>query len=131
MAANLYKAGGEIRSVTYSNSGSAISAGDVVVLGATDAKKVRVGIALDDIAATSGTGQVAISGCWTFPKVSAAVIAQGDSVNWDSSAGAVDDNAHTTAAGDVAQFGMADAAGAATTTTINVWIEEPGTYDAA
>jgi predicted RecA/RadA family phage recombinase len=131
MAANLYKAGGEIRTVTYSNSGSAISAGDVVVLASTDAKKCRIGIALDDIAATSGTGQVAISGCWTLPKVSAAVIAQGESVNWDSSEGAVDDNAHTTAAGDVKEFGMADAAGAATTTSINVWIDEPGTFDAA
>lgn len=131
MAANLYKAGGEIRSVTYTNSGSAISAGDVVVLASTDGKKCRVGVALDDIAASTGTGQVAVSGCWTFAKVSAAVIAQGESVNWDSSAEAVDDCSHTTAAGDVASFGMADAAAAATTTTVNVWIDEPGTYDAA
>jgi predicted RecA/RadA family phage recombinase len=129
MATNYVK--GTIRSVTYSNSGSAISSGDVVVLGGADGKKCRVGIAMEDIAATSGTGQVAVTGCWSFAKVSAAVITQGQSVNWDSSEEAVDDNAHTTAAGDVAQFGMADANGAATTTSINVWIDEPGTYDAA
>lgn len=129
MATNYVK--GPIHSVTYSNSGSAISSGDVVVLGGADAKKCRVGIAMDDIAATSGTGQVAVTGCWSFPKVSAAVITQGQSVNWDASAGEVDNNAATSAAGDVVQFGMADADGAATTASINIWIDEPGTYDAA
>jgi len=109
---------------------AAISAGDVVVLGGTDAKKVRVGVAVTDIA-QAGTGPVAISGCFRLPKVSAAVIKQGDSVNWDSSEGKVDDNAHTTGAGDVAQFGMAAEAGANLQTEINVWIDEPGTYDAA
>jgi predicted RecA/RadA family phage recombinase len=131
MAANLYKAGGEIRTVTYTNTGSAISSGDVVVLGGTDAKKCRVGVALEDIAASSGTGQVAISGCWTFPKTAIAVIKQGESVAWDSNPGAIDDNAFSTGAGDVAQFGMADADAGNGTTTINVWIDEPGTYDAA
>jgi predicted RecA/RadA family phage recombinase len=129
MATNYVK--GAITSVTYSNSGSAISSGDVVVLASTDAKKCRVGIAMEDIAATTGTGQVAVTGCWTFPKVSDADIAQGESVNWDSSEGEVHDCSHTTAAGDVASFGMADTAGAATTTSINVWIDQPGTYDAA
>ena len=129
MAANLYKAGGEIRSVTYSNSGSAISAGDVVVLGGTDGKRAHVGIALDAIAASTGTGQVAVSGCWTFPKVSAGVIAQGEGVSWDASAGAVDDNALSLTAGDVGDFGMADAAAAALSTTVNVWIDEAGTFE--
>jgi len=131
MAATLHKAGGTIRSVTYSNgTGSAISSGDVVVLASTDAKKCRVGVAMADIADGS-SGQVAISGCFAFAKVSAAVIAQGESVNWDASADAVDDNAATSAAGDVVEFGMADEAAGNGATTINVWIDEPGTYDAA
>lgn len=129
MATNYVK--GPIHSVTYSNTGSAISSGDVVILGGADGKKCRVGIAMEDIAATSGTGQVAVTGCWTLPKVSAAVITQGQSVNWDSDPGAVEDNAHSTGAGDVAEFGMADANAGATTTSVNVWIDEPGTYDAA
>lgn len=120
---------GEINTVDYT-AGSAISSGDVVILGATDAKKVRVGVALSDIA-NGSVGAVAITGCFAFTKVSAAVIAQGDSVNWDSSLSSVEDNAHTTAAGDVAEFGMADLAYGAGTTTANVWINEPGTYDAA
>jgi len=128
MAATYHK--GEVISTVDYVAGSAISSGDVVVLGGTDAKKVRVGVALADIASGS-TGAVAITGCWKFTKVSAAVIKQGDSVNWDSSVSSVDDNAHTTAAGDVAEFGMADAAGANGETTINVWIDQPGTYDAA
>ena len=127
MATNHVK--GEINTVNYT-AGSAISSGDVIVIGGTDAKKVRVGVALGDIASGS-VGAVAITGCWTMAKVSAAVIKQGDSVNWDSSVPAVEDNAHTTAAGDVAEFGMADAAGANGDTTIAVWIDQPGTYDAA
>ena len=127
MATNHVK--GEINTVDYT-AGATISSGDVVVLGATDAKKVRVGVALDDIA-NGSIGAVAITGCFKLAKVSAGVIAQGDSVNWDSSASAVDDNAHTTAAGDVSEFGMADTAAAATVLFCDVWINEPGTYDAA
>ncbi|MNC91255.1 hypothetical protein D3C83_74850 [compost metagenome] len=36
-----------------------------------------------------------------MPKVSAAVIAQGENLTWDASAGAFDDNAATPATGDV------------------------------
>jgi len=52
-------------------------------------------------------------------------------VNWDTSAGAVDDNAHTTAAGDVAQFGAAMIDAGNGVTVLDVDIAEPGTYDAA
>lgn len=122
---------GAVETINYPNaSGSTIASGAVVVLASTDAKKCRVGIAIKDIA-NGATGAVAISGCWTFAKVSAAVIAAGESVNWDSSESKVDDNAQTTAAGDVAQFGMADKAAGNTITSIDVWINEPGTYDAA
>lgn len=81
--------------ITYSNTGSAISAGDVVVVGE------QIGVALVDIAATTGTGSVAMSGVFDLPKVDAAVIAQGESVIWDVSAGKFDDNAATPATGDV------------------------------
>lgn len=120
---------GEINTVNYT-AGATISSGDVIVLGVVDAKKCRVGVALTDIA-NGSVGAVAITGCFTFVKVSAAVIGQGDAVNWDSNLASVEDNAHTTGAGDVAEFGMADAAAAATVLTCDVWIDTPGTYDAA
>lgn len=80
--------------ITYANSGSAISAGDVVVIGQ------NIGIALVDIA-NGASGSVAMSGVFTVPKVSAAVIAQGESVIYDVSASAFDDNVATPATGDV------------------------------
>lgn len=92
--------------ITYSNTGSAISSGDVVVVGEI------IGVALEDIAATTGTGAVQIEGVFTLAKVSAAVIAQGEEVIWDSSASAFDDNAATPATGDVSNCCVAmEAAG--------------------
>lgn len=111
MATNYVNAGDV---VTYSNSGSAISAGDVVKVGQ------QIGIALVDIAATSGTGSVALSGVFTVPKVSAAVIAQGESVIWDASAGAFDDNLATPASGDVSGCCVAMEAAGNGVTTIDV-----------
>ena len=100
--------------VDYSNTGTAISSGDVVVMGvasATDGSSV--GVALTDIAATTGVGAVAIEGVFTLPKVTGAVIAQGSVVNWDDSETAVEDHLHTAASGDVEGFGIAmEAAGA-------------------
>ena len=91
MATNYVSDGGVI---LYSNSGSAISSGDVVVVGE------QIGVALVDIA-NGATGSVQIDGVFSLPKVSGAVIAQGESVIWDASAGAFDDNAATPATGDV------------------------------
>lgn len=103
MAANK-KGNGD--TLTYTNTGSAISAGDVVVIGNV------VGIALVDIAATTGVGEVAITGEWEIVKVTGAVIGQGETVYWDVSAGDIDDNAATAASGDVKDFGIAtEAAG--------------------
>ena len=82
------------KTVNYSNSGSAISAGDVVVIGE------QIGVAIVDIA-NGATGEVAMEGVFTVPKVSAAVIAKGESVIYDVSAGEFDDNAATPATGDV------------------------------
>lgn len=98
----------------YSNTGAAISSGDVVVVGQ------QIGIALTDIAATTGVGTLAMEGVFTVPKVSAAVIAQGESVIWDASAGAFDDNLATPAAGDVSNACTAWEAKGASTTTIAV-----------
>lgn len=102
--------------------GSDISAGDVVVVGNI------LGVALVNIA-TGATGSVAIRGRFTVPKVSAAVIAQGESLVWDVSAGAFDDNAATPATGDVSgPPAVAAAAGANTETSIDViFTGVPGT----
>jgi predicted RecA/RadA family phage recombinase len=128
MATATYKRG-DIRTALYT-AGADIVVDQIVVLGVVDAKKCRVGVAREAIA-NGETGIVAVSGVFEFPKVSAGVIKAGECVNWDSSAGAVDDNAHTTAAGDVAQFGAAMADAGSGVTVLDVDIAEPGTYDAA
>lgn len=74
--------------------GSTIASGDVVVIGNI------IGVALTDIA-NGSTGSVATRGVFTVPKVSAAVIAQGESLVWDVSAGKFDDNAASPATGDI------------------------------
>lgn len=91
MAAN-YKTEGRV--VQFTNGGSAISAGDVVVVGEI------LGVALVDIA-NDATGSVQVSGVFECPKVTAAVIAQGESLTWDVSVDKFDDNAASPATGDV------------------------------
>lgn len=120
---------GEIRTAKYT-AGADIAVDQIVVLGVVDAKKCRIGVAREAIA-NGETGIVAVSGVFEFPKVSAAVIKAGEAVNWDSSEGKVDDNAHTTGAGDVAQFGAAMVDAGNGVTVLDVDIAEPGTYDAA
>ena len=79
----------------YTNStGAAIASGQVVVVGQT------LGVALVGIA-IGAAGSVALEGVFDAPKVSGAVIAQGESLTWDVSAGAFDDNAAIAATGDV------------------------------
>ena len=92
--------------------GSAISSGDVVVMGvASTTDGSTVGVALTDIA-NGDVGAVAIEGVFDLTKVTGAVIAQGSVVNWDDSASAVDDHLSTAASGDVEGFGIAmEAAG--------------------
>jgi len=109
----------------YNDSGSAVSAGDVLVLG-TNSTTI-MGIALEDIAST-GTGAVAIDGVYTVAKVSAAAIDAGESVIWDASASAFDDNQATPATGDVSGCCVAVETKAATTTTVKVKLNVgPGT----
>jgi len=123
---------GELRTVEYTASGSDISADDVVVLGGVDGKKCTVGVAMKDIAdGDTEEGAIAVSGVFQFTAVSASVITAGQAVNWDSSVTSVEDNAHTTGAGDVSEFGKAMQDCANGETTIDVEISGPGSYDAA
>lgn len=91
MASNYVQEG---KVIQWTNAGTAVAAGAVVKVG-----KI-LGVALVDIA-NGATGSVAIEGVFTVPKVSGAVIAQGENLTWDVSAGAFDDNAATPATGDV------------------------------
>ena len=128
MATATYKRG-EIRTVKYT-AGGTIVVDQIIVGGVVDGKKCRVLVARE----AGVSGDVIIcgaSGVWEFPKVSAAVIKSGESVNWDASEGGVEDNAHTTAAGDVAQFGAAMQDAGSGVLVLDVDIAEPGTYDAA
>lgn len=108
--------------IQFVNSGSAISSGDVVVVGEC------LGVALVDIA-NGATGSVAMRGVFTVPKVTAAVIAQGESLTWDVSAGKFDDNAATPATGDITgAAARAEEAGTSSDTTLKVYFTgAPGT----
>jgi len=100
---NNYQQPGDIREWT-NGTGSAVSSGDVVVVGD------QIGIAAVDIA-NGAVGNVYFSGVFNnIPKVTAAVIADGENVIWDDSASAFDDKNATPAAGDVS--GAASAVGA-------------------
>lgn len=99
--------------VTYSNAGSAIASGDVVKMNNI------VGVALADIAATTGTGPVAVEGCFTVPKVTGVAWTIGQALVWDVSVSKFDTPANCTeATGDVtgaavvfAAAGSSDATG--------------------
>lgn len=67
----------------YSNSGSAISSGDIVVIGE------RIGVADVDIAATTGVGTVSMEGVFTLPKATGQAWTQGQPLFYDSSAGKI------------------------------------------
>ena len=90
MASN-YIQPGEVIDFT---AGSTIASGAVVAIGQ------MLGVALGDIA-NGATGSVQIQGVFEVPKVSGAVIAAGESLVWDVSAGAFDDNLATPASGDI------------------------------
>lgn len=90
--ANNFKQPGEI--LTWTGAVANKVSGQVVVVG-----KI-LGVCLVDIA-VGAQGSVQIEGVFSVPKVSGAVIAQGENLTWDASAAAFDDNAATPAAGDV------------------------------
>ena len=128
MATNIYNSNSMITVQWVNGTGSAVSAGDIVTMGTTG--DATLGIALVDIASTA-TGSVGFNCGVTAAKVSAAVFADGESLIWDSSASAFDDNQATAASGDVTGSSRADAAGANTETTCSVWLTGiPGTLTA-
>ena len=112
--------------IDWTNSGTAVSSGDVVAIG-TNGDAI-LGVALVDIA-NGATGSVQIEGVFEVPKADAAVIAIGEFVIWDSSAGNFDDNAATPATGDVSDGAFAiESKGATTSETIKVKLTgRPGT----
>lgn len=104
----------EGKTIDYTNGGSAIAAGDVVVVGE------QIGVALGDIA-NGETGAVALEGVFDLPKVDAAVIGVGESVIYDVSVSEFDDNAATPATGDVSKCCVAvESKGATTSENIKV-----------
>lgn len=117
---------GEVRTAEYL-AGADIVVDQILICGLIDTAKSHIGVARQAI--TNGdTGIVGVSGVFVFPKVSGAVIKAGESVNWDASAGEVDDNAATAAVGDVVEFGTALEDAGNGVTTVKVDIAEPGTY---
>ncbi|MFT5766742.1 MAG: putative RecA/RadA family phage recombinase [Halioglobus sp.] len=90
MSANYKQVGNTLQ---YSNAGSAISSGDVVVVGDL------VGIAETAIDATTGVGTVNVEGVFEVACNTADVIAAGQTLVWDASASEFVD-ANTPASGD-------------------------------
>jgi predicted RecA/RadA family phage recombinase len=109
----------------WMNPGADVSSGDIVVIGSNG--DALLGIALVDIAnGKSGSVQVD-EGVFIAPKVSGAVIAAGEYVMWDASAGAFDDNQATPAAGDVSDCAIAFGAAGDGDTTVQIkLIGKPG-----
>lgn len=96
---NNYSKPGDTRD--WTNGGTAVSSGDVVVVGQ------QLAIAAVDIA-NGETGSVTFVGEFVnVPKATAAVILDGEMVIWDVSNGDFDDNAATPAAGDVSNAAVA------------------------
>jgi len=103
--------------------GGTVSSGDPIVVGNMVGVCTTDGVSGDVIA-------VAISEVYNLPKLDAAVIAQGEAVAFDVSAGAngeVDDENITPGSGDIETFGVAwEAKGATTSEEIAVLLT-PGT----
>jgi predicted RecA/RadA family phage recombinase len=117
------KADGSV--LAYSNtSGSPVAAGDVVVVGNL------IGVALDTMAATTGTGALAIQGIYTCPKVadvSDHAIAQGEAVTWIAASSAFDTAATKASENDITTCCIAVAAAETAATTVDVLLNvSPG-----
>lgn len=86
-----YVKNGSVLTITAA---AAFVSGQVVAVGNT------LGVAATDIA-SGAQGEILTDGVFTVPKVSGAVIANGETLTWDASAGAFDDNAAVAASGDI------------------------------
>lgn len=87
-----------------------------------------LGVAVANVA-NGAQGLASIDGVFTVPKVSGAVIAAGESLTWDASAAAFDDNLATPATGDVTGPAAVafEAAGNGVTTLAVRFTGTPGT----
>ncbi|MCG7927270.1 MAG: DUF2190 family protein [Candidatus Thiodiazotropha taylori] len=113
------------KALTWNNTtGSDVISGQVVLVGAT------LAVAAVDIPHLS-YGTVVTHYTFTLPKVSGAVIAQGESLMWDVSAGAFNSGSATPAAGDVTGGGArADESAASGATSLAVHLTGvPGTIN--
>lgn len=125
--ANNFSSPGKVIQYTAS---ADIASGQVIAIGEI------LGVALVDIP-NGGTGAVAIEGIFRCPKVSAAVIGQGESLVWDVSAndgaGAFDDNQAVPATGDISgpPAVAAESAGNGVTTLLVKLTGVPGTVKSA
>ncbi|MDN5924631.1 MAG: DUF2190 family protein [Xanthomonadales bacterium] len=93
------------------------ASGDVIVKGAL------VGVAITG-GKSGATIALQVTGVWSVPKLSTAVITDGASLTWDISAGKV--IIASPATGDIEGFGVATAAAASGTTSVDVLLT-PGT----
>ncbi len=104
--------------INYPNTGSLIGSKQVVVL--ASGTSGFCGISVTDIAATTGTGELAIGGgderIWNLPKTSGQVYTIGQVLYWNASTGAVSSTATTTNT----RIGRAAAAAASAATTVNI-----------
>lgn len=104
--------------IDYTNgTGSDIASGDVVVIGG--GSTAMIGVAMVDIA-DGETGSVALEGVYEVPKVTAAVIAQGEAVIYDVSVSKFDDDQATPATGDVSGAATAFAAAGNGATVVQI-----------
>lgn len=108
----------------FTNAGSAIAAGAVVLMGNI------VGVAETDIAASTGTGSVAVEGCFTVPKTTGVAWVVGGKLFWDVSTGKFDTMAASPATGDVTGCAVVAQAAASADTTGVVKLT-PGNTDIA
>ncbi len=105
--------------VKYVQEGGVLNytAGGAVAAGAVVELKHCIGVALKAAAASGDVIPVAIEGCFTVPKVSAAVWVAGEKLVWDTSATGFDDSLASPATGDITGAAIAMAAGANAETT--------------
>jgi predicted RecA/RadA family phage recombinase len=90
----------EGKRILYTNSSTAIAAGDVVPV--VSGNSGIVGVAVTAIAATTGTGQVEIQGRYTVSKTTGEAFTQGQLVYWNATTGCTAATTSNTRAGRVA-----------------------------
>lgn len=101
----------------------------------TSGQVVRVGNLLgiaETAVANGAVGNLVLEGVFSVPKVSGAVIAAGETLVWDASAAAFDDNLATPASGDVSGSAAVafEASGNGVTTMLVKFTGVPGTLTA-